>query len=53
MKKSLILSILLAGMTPNLPFWRFDSEVQPFFVAAVTFMIAFVNIYPDEVMKHD
>lgn len=53
MKKSLILSALIGTMTPYLPFWRFDSKIQPIFVAAITFAVAFINIYPGEVKMHD
>lgn len=51
MKKSLILSALIGGMSPYLPFWRFDSTSQPVAVAIVIFALSFVVIYPDEIKR--
>lgn len=51
MRKSLILSALIGGMSPYLPFWRFDSALQPVAVAIVIFALSFVFIYPDEIKK--
>ena len=51
MRKSLILSALIGGMSPYLPFWRFDSASQPVAVAIVMFILSFVFIYPDEIKK--
>lgn len=51
MRKSLILSALIGGMSPYLPFWRFDSTSQPVAVAIVMFILSFVFIYPDEIKK--
>ena len=52
MRKSLILSALIGGMSPYLPFWRFDSASQPVAVAIVIFALSFVVIYPDEIKKN-
>ena len=51
MRKSLILSALIGGMSPYLPFWRFDSASQPVAVAIVMFILSFVVIYPDELKE--
>lgn len=51
MAKSLILSALIGGMSPYLPFWRFDSTSQSVAVAIVIFALSFVVIYPDEIKK--
>ena len=51
MAKALILSALIGGMSPYLPFWRFDSASQPVAVAIVIFVLTFVVIYPDENKK--
>ena len=51
MKKSLILSALIGGMSPYLPFWRFDRASQPVAVAIVMFILSFVFIYPDEIKR--
>jgi hypothetical protein len=51
MAKALILSALIGGMSPYLPFWRFDSASQPVAVAIVMFILSFVVIYPDEIKK--
>ena len=51
MAKSLILSTLIDGMSPYLPFWRFDSASQPVAVAIVIFILTFVVIYPDEIKR--
>ena len=51
MKKSLILSALIGGMSPYLPFWRFDSTSQPVAVAIVIFALSFMVIYPDEIKR--
>ena len=51
MRKSLILSALIGGMSPYLPFWRFDSTSQPVAVAIVMFILSFVVIYPDEIKR--
>lgn len=51
MRKSLILSALIGGMSPYLPFWRFDSASQPVAVAIVMFILSFVVIYPDEIKR--
>ena len=51
MKKSLILSALIGGMSPYLPFWRFDSASQPVAVAIAIFALSFVVIYPDEIKR--
>lgn len=52
MRKSLILSGLIGGMSPYLPFWRFDSAPQPVAVAIVIFALSFMVIYPDEIKKN-
>jgi hypothetical protein len=49
--KALILSALIGGMSPYLPFWRFDRASQPVAVAIVIFALSFVVIYPDEIKK--
>jgi len=51
MAKALILSALIGGMSPYLPFWRFDSVSQPVAVAIVIFALSFVAIYPDEIKR--
>lgn len=51
MVKSLILSALIGGMSPYLPFWRFDSTSQPVAVAITVFILSFVVIYPDEIKR--
>jgi hypothetical protein len=51
MAKALILSALIGGMSPYLPFWRFDSASQPVAVAIVIFALSFVFIYPDEIKR--
>lgn len=51
MAKALILSVLIGGMSPYLPFWRFDSASQPVAVAIVIFALSFMVIYPDEVKR--
>lgn len=51
MVKALILSALIGGMSPYLPFWRFDSASQPVAVAIVIFALSFVVIYPDEIKR--
>lgn len=51
MVKALILSALIGGMSPYLPFWRFDSVSQPVAVAIAMFVLSFVVIYPDEIKK--
>lgn len=51
MAKALILSALIGGMSPYLPFWRFDSASQPVAVAIVISILSFVVIYPDEAKK--
>lgn len=51
MAKALILSALIGGMSPYLPFWRFDSASQPVAVAIIMFILSFVVIYPDEAKK--
>lgn len=51
MAKTLILSALIGGMLPYLPFWRFDSTSQPVAVAIVIFALSFMVIYPDEIKK--
>lgn len=51
MTKALILSALIGGMSPYLPFWRFDSASQPVAVAIVMFILSFVVIYPDEIKR--
>lgn len=51
MAKALILSALIGGMSPYLPFWRFDSTSQPVAVAIVIFALSFMVIYPDEIKK--
>lgn len=51
MAKALILSALIGGMSPYLPFWRFDSASQPVAVAIVMFILSFVVIYPDEIKR--
>ncbi len=51
MRKSLILSALVGGMSPYLPLWRFDSVSQPVAVAIVMFILSFVVIYPDELKE--
>lgn len=51
MAKALILSALIGGMSPYLPFWRFDSASQPVAVAIVIFILSFVAIYPDEIER--
>lgn len=53
MVKALILSALIGGMSPYLPFWRFDSASQPVAVAIVIFALSFVVIYPDELKESD
>ena len=52
MAKSLILSALIGGMSPYLPFWRFDSASQPVAVAIAIFALSFVVIYPDEIKRN-
>lgn len=52
MVKALILSALIGGMSPYLPFWRFDSASQPVAVAIVISILSFVVIYPDEAKKN-
>lgn len=52
MAKSLILSALIGGMSPYLPFWRFDSASQPVAVAIVIFALSFMVIYPDEIKRN-
>lgn len=52
MAKALILSALIGGMSPYLPFWRFDSVSQPVAVAIVIFTLSFVVIYPDEIKRN-
>lgn len=51
MAKALILSALIGGMSPYLPFWRFDSASQPVAVAIVIFALSFMVIYPDEIKR--
>ena len=51
MVKALILSALIGGMSPYLPFWRFDSVSQPVAVAIAMFILSFVVIYPDEIKR--
>lgn len=51
MAKALILSALIGGMSPYLPFWRFDSASEPVAVAIVIFALSFVFIYPDEIKR--
>lgn len=51
MAKALILSALIGGMSPYLPFWRFDSTSQPVAVAIVIFALSFMVIYPDEIKR--
>ena len=51
MEKALILSALIGGMSPYLPFWRFDSVSQPVAVAIAMFILSFVVIYPDEIKR--
>lgn len=51
MVKALILSALIGGMSPYLPFWRFDSASQPVAVAIVIFALSFMVIYPDEIKR--
>lgn len=51
MAKALILSALIGGMSPYLPFWRFDSVSQPVAVAIVMFVLTFAVIYTDEIKK--
>lgn len=51
MVKALILSALIGGMSPYLPFWRFDSVSQPVAVAIVMFALSFMVIYPDEIKR--
>lgn len=51
LRKSLILSSLIGGMSPYLPFWRFDSASQPVAVAIAMFILSFVVIYPDEIKR--
>lgn len=51
MVKALILSALIGGMSPYLPFWRFDSASQPVAVAIAMFILSFVVIYPDEIKR--
>lgn len=53
MRSSIVLAILVAAMTPYLPFWRFDNDLQPILVTAITYLIARMYIYADEVEKHD
>mgnify|MGYP003283119605 FL=1 len=53
MVKALILSALIGGMSPSLPFWRFDSASQPIAVAIVIFALSFVVIYPDELKESE
>lgn len=51
MVKALILSALIGGMSPYLPFWRFDRASQSVAVAIVISILSFVVIYPDEAKK--
>lgn len=51
MAKALIVSALIGGMSPYLPFWRFDSTSQPVAVAIVIFALSFMVIYPDEIKR--
>lgn len=51
MAKALILSALIGGMSPYLPFWRFDRASQSVAVAIVISILSFVVIYPDEAKK--
>ena len=51
MRKALILSALIGGMSPYLPFWRFDSTSQPGAVAIVIYALSFMVIYPDEIKR--
>lgn len=53
MAKALILSALIGGMSPYLPFWRFDSTSQPVAVAIIIFALSFVVIYPDELKESE
>lgn len=52
MRKSLILSTIIAAMVPYLPFWRFDSIADPIIVSLAAGITTFAILYPDEV-KHD
>lgn len=52
MRKSLILSTIIAVMIPYLPFWRFDSIADPIIVSLAAGITTFIILYPDEV-KHD
>jgi len=47
------LSALIGGMSPYLPFWRFDSASQPVAVAIAMFILSFVVIYPDELKESE
>lgn len=47
MKKSLILSTIIAAMVPYLPFWRFGSVAEPIGVSLAAGIAAFVILYPE------
>lgn len=52
MRKSLILSTIIAAMIPYLPFWRFDNIADSIIVSLTAGITTFIILYPDEV-KHD
>ena len=47
MKKTLILSIIIAVMVPYLPFWRFGSIAEPKGVSLAAGIATFVILYPE------
>jgi hypothetical protein len=47
MKKTLILSIIIAVMVPYLPFWRFGSIAEPIGVSLAAGIATFVILYPE------
>lgn len=53
MRKSLILSTIIGGMSPYLPFWRFDNASDPVVVGLIVGFLAFAVLYPDEVVRKD
>lgn len=51
MRKSLILSTIIGGMSPYLPFWRFDNASDPVIVGLIVGFLTFAVLYPDEVVR--
>lgn len=47
MRKSLILSTIIATMVPYLPFWQFDSIAEPIGVSLAAGIATFVILYPE------